>query len=159
MSKQRPPVPTASAIGPCHTIFQIGRTSRHWKFTQRHCTTRPPQWIRISACFTCTCTYKSYFTWDQIKMTCSQCMDCICRQVTLFFRWWCQRKLQNDFSLCYFGPSCSKLITALVNEISNIIYVKVLLFFAGKLWVAFAMQKLLTFFPQKILLQLILWVL
>ena len=41
MSKQPPPAPTVSAIGPCPTI-QISRTPRHWKFTQHLCTTRPP---------------------------------------------------------------------------------------------------------------------
>ena len=42
MSKQPPPAPTASAIGPCPTIIQISRTPRHWKFTQHLRTTRPP---------------------------------------------------------------------------------------------------------------------
>ena len=42
MSKQPPPAPTASAISPCPTLIQISRTPRHWKFTQHHCTTRPP---------------------------------------------------------------------------------------------------------------------
>ena len=42
MSEQPPHAPTASAIGPCPTIIQIGRTPRHWKFTQHH-RTRPPQ--------------------------------------------------------------------------------------------------------------------
>ena len=64
MSKQPPPVPTASTIGPCPTIIQIVgrpgtgslpstiappdhppqicRTPRHWKFIQDHRTTRPP---------------------------------------------------------------------------------------------------------------------
>ena len=42
MSKQPPPAPTASAIGLCPPIIQISRTSRHWKFTQDHRTTRPP---------------------------------------------------------------------------------------------------------------------
>ena len=42
MSKQPPPAPTASAIGPCPTIIQISKTPRHWKFTQHHRTTRPP---------------------------------------------------------------------------------------------------------------------
>ena len=42
MSKQPPPAPIASAIGPCPTIIQISRTPRHWKFTQRLHTTRPP---------------------------------------------------------------------------------------------------------------------
>ena len=41
MSKQPPPSPTASAIGPCPTIIQISRTPRHWKFTQHLRTTRP----------------------------------------------------------------------------------------------------------------------
>ena len=42
MSKQSPPAPTASAVGPCPTLIQISRTPRHWKFTQHHRTTRPP---------------------------------------------------------------------------------------------------------------------
>ena len=41
MSKQPPPAPIASAIGPCPTILQIRRTPRHWKFTQHLRTTRP----------------------------------------------------------------------------------------------------------------------
>ena len=42
MSKQPPPAPTTSAVGPCPTIIQISRTPWYWKFTQHHCTTRPP---------------------------------------------------------------------------------------------------------------------
>ena len=42
MSKQPPPAPTASAVGPCPTLIQNSRTPRHWKFTQHHRTTRPP---------------------------------------------------------------------------------------------------------------------
>ena len=42
MSKQSPSAPTASAVGPCPTIIQISRKPRHWRFTQHHCTTRPP---------------------------------------------------------------------------------------------------------------------
>ena len=42
MSKQPPPAPTASVVGPCPTLIQVSRTPRHWKFTQRHRTTRPP---------------------------------------------------------------------------------------------------------------------
>ena len=41
-SKQHPSAPTASAVGPCPTIFHISKTPRHWKFIQHHCTTRPP---------------------------------------------------------------------------------------------------------------------
>ena len=41
MSKQPPPAPTASTVGPCPTIIQISWTPRHWKFTQHHRTTRP----------------------------------------------------------------------------------------------------------------------
>ena len=40
MSKQAPPAPTASAVDLCPTLIQIGRTPRHWKFTQHHRTTR-----------------------------------------------------------------------------------------------------------------------
>ena len=47
MSKQPPPAPTASAVGPCPTLIQISRTPRHWKFTQHHRTTRPPPVRRI----------------------------------------------------------------------------------------------------------------
>ena len=42
MSKQPPPAPTASTIGPCPTLIQICRTPQHWKFTQHLRTTRPP---------------------------------------------------------------------------------------------------------------------
>ena len=42
MSKQPPPAPTASAVGPCSTISQIRRMPRHWKLTQHHRTTQPP---------------------------------------------------------------------------------------------------------------------
>ena len=42
MSKQPPPAPTASTVGPCPTLIQISRTPWHWKFTQHHRTTRPP---------------------------------------------------------------------------------------------------------------------
>ena len=40
MTKQPPPAPTASAVGPCPTIIQISRMPRHRKFTQHHRTTR-----------------------------------------------------------------------------------------------------------------------
>ena len=30
MSKQPPPAPTASAVGPCLTLIQISRTPWHW---------------------------------------------------------------------------------------------------------------------------------
>ena len=48
MSKQPPPAPTASAVGPCPTLIQISRTPRHWKFTQHHRTTRPPPPIALA---------------------------------------------------------------------------------------------------------------
>ena len=37
MSKQLPPAPTASALGPCTTVIQIGG-----RFSQYHRTIRPP---------------------------------------------------------------------------------------------------------------------
>ena len=43
MSKQPPPAPAASAVGPCPTIIQISKTPRHRKFIQHHRTIRPPQ--------------------------------------------------------------------------------------------------------------------
>ena len=42
MSKQPPPAPTASAIGPCPTIIQIVGRPGTGSFTQDHRTTRPP---------------------------------------------------------------------------------------------------------------------
>ena len=48
MSKQPPPAPTASTIGPCPTVFQVSRTPRHWKFTQHLRTTRPPLYCRCN---------------------------------------------------------------------------------------------------------------
>ena len=39
VSKQPPPSPTASKVGPCPSIIQISRTPWHWKFTQHHRTT------------------------------------------------------------------------------------------------------------------------
>ena len=47
MSKQSPPAPTASATGPCPTIIQISRTTRHWKITQHLRTTRPPPVLEV----------------------------------------------------------------------------------------------------------------
>ena len=43
MSKPPPPAPIASTIGPCPTAIQIVGRPGHWKFTQHHRTTRPPQ--------------------------------------------------------------------------------------------------------------------
>ena len=42
LSKQSSAAPTASAIGLCPSIIQSSRMPHHWKFTQRHRTTRPP---------------------------------------------------------------------------------------------------------------------
>ena len=47
------------------------------------------------------------------------------------------------------GPSCSKLTTSLVNDSLKFTSSDMLKFFAEKMWVAFAVQKLLTFFQQK----------
>ena len=47
MSKQPPPAPTSSAVGPCPTFFPNCRTPRHWKLTQGHRTYRPP--TRVSS--------------------------------------------------------------------------------------------------------------
>ena len=51
MSKQPPPAPTASAIGPCPTIIQSSRTPRHWKLTQHLRTTRPPPMCLVGMCW------------------------------------------------------------------------------------------------------------
>ena len=48
MSKQPPPAPTVSAVGPCPTVIQISRTPRRWKFTQHHRTTQPPTLENVS---------------------------------------------------------------------------------------------------------------
>ena len=53
MSKQPPPAPTASTVGPCPIIIQISRTPRHWKFTQHLRTTRPSP-VRVCVCL-CVC--------------------------------------------------------------------------------------------------------
>ena len=54
MSKQPPPAPTVSAVGPCPTVIQISRTPRRWKFTQHHRTTQPPTTeTRRKATFSC----------------------------------------------------------------------------------------------------------
>ena len=45
MSKQAPPAPTASTVGPSPTCIQISGTPRYWKFIQFHRTTRPLQEI------------------------------------------------------------------------------------------------------------------
>ena len=64
MSKQPPPAPTASAVGPCPTIIQISRTPRHWKFTQHLRTTRPPHarigWLVV--CFGFNGPLRQYFS-------------------------------------------------------------------------------------------------
>ena len=44
MSKQPPPAPIASAVGPCSNI-QISKTPRYWKFTQHNRITRPPSGV------------------------------------------------------------------------------------------------------------------
>ena len=47
MSKQPPPAPTASAVGPCSTISQIRRTHRHWNFAQHHRPTHQPPGLEM----------------------------------------------------------------------------------------------------------------
>ena len=58
------------------------------------------------------------------------------------------------FLFCCRGPCCSKLTTSLVNDslkfTSSDTQPITLKFFAEKMWVAFALEKLLTFFQQKI---------
>ena len=51
------------------------------------------------------------------------------------------------------GPSCSKLTMSLINDSLKFTSSDMQIFwifFAEKMWVAFAVQKLLTFFQQKI---------
>ena len=43
MSKQPPPAPTESTIGPCPTVIQVSRTPWHWKFNQHLRTTQGSQ--------------------------------------------------------------------------------------------------------------------
>ena len=47
MSKQPPPAPATSVVGPCPALIQISRTPRHWKFTQHHRTTRPSPTFKV----------------------------------------------------------------------------------------------------------------
>ena len=56
------------------------------------------------------------------------------------------------------GPGCSKLTTLLVNEtlkFSNVNISNMPVFFVEKMREAFALQKLLTFFQQKISVYLV----
>ena len=62
--------------------------------------------------------------------------------------WWVRTTVH-----CAPGPSCSKITMSLVNNSLKFLiewYANMLKFFAEKMWVAFAVQKLLTFFQQKI---------
>ena len=68
MSKQPPPAPTASAIGPCPTIIQISRTPRHWKFTQHLRTTRPPP-SRLSTRTSSSCSSSA-----RVSMSSANCI-------------------------------------------------------------------------------------
>ena len=61
MSKQPPPAPTASTIGPCPTVFQVSKTPRHWKFTQHLRTTRPPPYFGIML-------KAGLFTWIRLRI-------------------------------------------------------------------------------------------
>ena len=80
-------------------------------------------------------------------MTIPACLTCAVNAAKL-------QNLLNDFNIL--GPVVQSavslmtslrviLLTVLADPIHNI-----LLFFAEKMWVAFALQKLLTFFQQKI---------
>ena len=53
MSKQSPPAPSASAVGPCPTIIQISKMARNCKFAQHHRTTRPPAIHSLSTSVIC----------------------------------------------------------------------------------------------------------
>ena len=57
MSRQPPPAPTASTIGPCPTFIQISRPPRHWKFPQDH---RPPLWENPKPYMFRTLDYKAF---------------------------------------------------------------------------------------------------
>ena len=64
-----------------------------------------------------------------------------------------QKVLPSILSVKISGPSCSKLTTSLVNDSLKFTSNDTQIcwnFFAEKMWVAFALQKLLTFFQQNI---------
>ena len=67
MSKQPPPAPTASAIGPCPTIIQTSRTPPHWKFTQHLRSTRPPPYNFRENAIKLKQFMKLYFMFKQLK--------------------------------------------------------------------------------------------
>ena len=61
-----------------------------------------------------------------------------------------------DFLLSFLGPVVQSIVTLTsslrvisLTVLADLIY-NILIFFAEKMWVAFAVQKLLTFFLQKI---------
>ena len=60
MSKQPPPTPTASAVGPCPTLLQISRTPRHWKLTQ-HQRTTPSDGRHLGICSIQRCSFPYWF--------------------------------------------------------------------------------------------------
>ena len=66
MSKQPPPIPTASAIGPCPAI-RPNRTAQHWTFTKNNRTTDHPTFKRSRwfwyLLFYCDTTSGVAFSW------------------------------------------------------------------------------------------------
>ena len=91
MSKQPPPAPTASAVGPCPTFLQISWTLRHWKLTQHHRTTRSlPEMaadrdfkgdslLKFITPFTMSVIGKVYFSASNVRLFVKFCIRmCVC---------------------------------------------------------------------------------
>ena len=152
ISTQLPPAPTASTVGPCPTLIQISRTPRHWKLTQHHRTTRPPQWG---------------WEWSggQVRhhspRNSGDSQQLLWWMGTLpwFITFFPKGNKFCDFLFNSLGPVVQSIVT-LTSSLSGqlvkcftTLSLNILIFFVEKNERSFciALQKLLTFFQQKIL--------
>ena len=86
MSKQRPPAPTESTVGPCPTVSQVSRTPWHWKFTQHLRTTRPPPRVvrRCWVNFMCRGVLLIWIIVGQGPDAGGVCLDIVCSLIYHF---------------------------------------------------------------------------
>ena len=128
MSKQPPPAPTASAVGPCPTRIQISRTPQHWKFTQHHRTTRPPPNMKVCCLFSIRVHTIYHF---QYKIENHPKLTQIC-SYGIFFQW-TQEQFQNSRGkgaisvraievLLYTGTEKYHKVSEAYHEVSKQIY-------------------------------------
>ena len=90
MSKQPPPAPTASAVGPHPTLNQTSRTPQHRKLTQHHHTTRPPPTLKEKKRLTHPETYS--------LLNPSKPQTRIAADDILIFYFYLSKKIRLDFS-------------------------------------------------------------